>query len=208
MKIKDKASLTGFGILGILIFCMLCLPACATTDETYNYEGFSLNTIKNGTVKGDVYVSYGDKAGLTGTSYATNTFVTNFTNVPTSGVKWAELKVGVWGGSPARVGYAETKIDGTTLSTETLDITSLSNNVTCSGSGVYLIHYNCTDLVEANNDDGTITANVTAWPETSLGTARRLDSRIYGAVLIVVYENGNCYTQYWINQGDLNSRAT
>jgi hypothetical protein len=182
---------------------MLCAPACATTDPNYNYEGFPLTTVESGIVQGDVYVSCGDHAGLTGTSYATNTFITNFTNVPTSGVKYAELKVGVWGGSPARVGYAETKLNGTTLSTETLDITDLSNNVECSGSGVYLIHYNCTSQVQ-NLTSGTIEANVTAWPELGLGSTRRLDSRIYGAVLIVVYENGTSYTQYWINQGDLN----
>lgn len=200
-RMKDKKSL--YLVLGILISFMLCLPACATTDPNYNYEGFSLDTIKSGTVQGDVYVSCGDHAGLTGTSYATNTFITNFTNVPTSGVKWAELKVGVWGGAPGRVGYAQTKLNNTTLSTETLDITDLSDNVTCSGSGVYLIHYNCTDVVQ-NLNSGTITANVTAWPRTDLGDSRRLDSRIYGATLIVVYENGTSYTQYWINQGDLN----
>jgi len=200
-RMKDKMGL--FLGLGILILCMLCAPACAA----YNYEGYPIGTSNtSGIVKGDVYTSCGDKAGLndsTTWSYQQNTLVTNFTNVPTSGVKWAELKVGVWGGTTSRVGWAETKLNDTTLSNETLDITSLSSNVSCSGSGVYLIQYNCTDLVK-NLNNGVIKATVVATPRTDLGTSYRLDSRIYGAVLIVVYENGESYTQYWINQGNLN----
>lgn len=198
-RMKDKMGL--FLGLGILILCMLCAPACAA----YNYEGYPLETIEEGVVQGDVYVSCGDNAGLAGTSYATNTFITNFTNVPTSGVKWAELKVGVWGGSTSRVGWAETKLNGTTLSNETLNIgAGLSSNVNCSGSGIYLIQYNCTDLVKNDLTNGVIEATVVATPRNDLGASYRLDSRIYGAVLIVAYENGEEYTQYWINQGNLN----
>lgn len=204
MRTKDKTSLL-LG-LGILIFCMLCVPAFATTDDNYNYEGFALTTIKSG--NGDVYVSCGDNAGLAGTSYATNTFTTDFSNVPTSDIEWAELDVGVWGGAPGRVGYVYTTLNDNEDTyvlgggTEYLDIITLPDNVLCSGSGVYLVQYDCTNAIR-NLANADITANVTAWPETSLGTSRRLDSRIYGAVLTVVYNNGTS-NQYWINKGDLN----
>lgn len=191
--IKGKPSLLG---LGILMFCMLCAPACAH----YSYEGFPLDTIRSGT--GEVYVSCGDNAGLQGTSYQSNTFVTKFTNVPTGDVEWAELKVGVWGGSTSRVGRAEANLDGYSLFNETLraNSTVLSNNVDCSGSGIYLIHYNCTNLINQYgiNGDGNITATVTTTPGSPA-----LDGRVYGAVLIVAYNNGSS-SQYWINQGNLN----
>jgi len=204
LRMKDKTGL--FLGLGILILCMLCAPAYATTDSDYNYDGFPLTTIESGTVNGDVYVSAGDNAGLQGTAYATNTFITNFTDVPTDNISWAELKVGVWGGSPSRVGWAETSLNGTTLSNETLDIIDPALNgvnVSCCGSGIYLIHYDCTDVVN-NLNNGVIQARVVTQPNNGLGASRRLDGRVYGAVLIVVYEDGTSYTQYWINQGDLN----
>jgi len=207
-RMKDKKSL--YLVLGLLVFSMLCLPACATTDPNYSYHGFPLTTVESGIVQGDVYVNCGDHAGLNTTAwnYTTNTFITNFSNVPTENIKWAELKVGVWGGSPARVGYVNTTLsdNADTLAlgeTRYLDITNLPDDVSCAGSGVYLIAYNCTQEIQtlANSN---IKATVTAWPELGLGDNRRLDSRIYGAVLIVVYEDGTSYTQYWINQGDLN----
>lgn len=199
-RMKDKMSL--FLGLGILILCMLCAPACAA----YGYEGYPLATNESGVIQGDVYVSCGDHAGLNDTtwSYATNTFTTNFTNVPTSGVKFAELKVGVWGGSTSRQGWANTMLNGTTLSNETLSTgAGLSSYIDCSGSGLYVINYDCTDRVRALNN-GVINATIVANPRNDLGTSYRLDSRIYGAVLIVGYENGEEYTQYWINQGNLN----
>lgn len=201
MNTKIEKSL----LIGMLSIFMLCGMLCASTyafngeysyEGNYNYEGFPLETIENGTVQGDVYVSYGDNAGLQGTSYECNTFVTTFSNVPTSGIKWAEVKFGVWGGSTSRVGWAEAELEGQTLSNETLqaDSTVLSNNVSCCGSGVYMVYYNCTDQLQ--NNDGTITLTVNTTPGSPA-----LDGRVYGAVLIVVYESGDYYTQYWINQG-------
>lgn len=193
-RAKNKASL--YLGLGILMFCMLCIPASAG----YSYEGYPLETIKNGT--GEVYISYGDNVGRQGTSYAGTNFLTNFTSVPTSNVEWAELKVGVWGGSLSRVGWAEIKLDDYLLSNETLQANSLylSNNVSCCGSGVYLIHCNCTDLIQQTNinNDGVIKATVNTTPGSPA-----LDGRVYGAVLIIAYDDGS-YSEYWINQGNLN----
>jgi len=203
LRIKDKKSL--YLVLGILMFSMLCAPALATPGR-YGYEGFPLETVKDGTVQGDVYVSAGDNYGLNGSSwsYVPNTLITNFADVPTGNVVWAELKVGVWGGSITRVGSVDASLYNNTsstyaLGTKTLSTANPSDDVTGSGTGVWLACYNCTDAVNALNDGGYITANVT----TAQGNPA-LDGRIYGAVLIVVYENGTSYTQYWINQGNVN----
>lgn len=215
MKMKDKASLAGLGILGILIFCMLCAPACA---GRYDYNGYSLETIKNGTVKGDVYISYGDHAGFTDNLYPTsyyrdNMLVTNFTNVPTSGIQWAMLKVGVYGANTSRSGWMNASLSNSSATellegNKWLNVTPPSNLesynvINASGSVVYLVDYDVKSALE-NLSSSTIKATVNAWPETTWGDSYKLDSRIYGAVLIVVYESGDTYTQYWINEGNLN----
>ena len=203
-RMKDKMGL--FLGLGILILCMLCAPACAA----YNYNGYPVVTVEHGTVKGDVYVSYGDKAGFNNnnvtTYYTPHSLITNFSDVPTDGIVWAELKVGVWGAKTTREGFANAALsDGTNdsqLGMVYLNTTNPSSNVDCCGNGLYLIKYNCTDKFEDGTLNGPdITATINAWPDTSLASTYWLDSRIYGAVLIVAYEDGNCYTQYWINQG-------
>jgi hypothetical protein len=209
LKIKTKTSF--YLVLGILMFCMLCVPALA---GKYNYDGYSLETIKNGTVKGDVYISNGYHAGFTDNLYPTsyyvkNRLVTNFTNVPTSGIKWAMLKVGVYGANTSRSGSMNASLsNGATTELlegdKWLSVTPPSNLasvdvVNASGSVVYLVDYD----VKANLErlaSSTITATVNTTPDTNLG----LDGRIYGAVLIVVYESGDTYTQYWINEGNLN----
>lgn len=211
-RMKDKKSL--YLVLGILMFSMLCAPALA---GRYDYNGYPLETIKNGTVRGDVYISYGDHAGFTDNLYPTsyyrdNKLVTNFTNVPTSGIQWAMLKVGVYGANTSRSGWMNASLsDG--VDTELLEgnkwlnVTPPSNLaanvINATGTGVYLVDYDVKSALE-NLSSSDITATVNAWPDTTWGTRYALDSRVYGAVLIVVYETGETYTQYWINEGNLN----
>lgn len=212
-KIRTKNKSSVYLVLGVLLFCMLCAPALA---GRYDYDGYSLETIKNGTVKGDVYINYGDHAGFTDNLYPTsyyrdNMLVTNFTNVPTSGIQWAMLKVGVYGANTSRSGWMNASLNNILLDENNnpdkhLSVTPPSNLdsvdiVNASGSVVYLIDYDVTDVLEELNSP-TITATVNTWPDTS--PLLPFDGRIYGAVLIVVYENGETYTQYWINEGDLN----
>ncbi|AKJ38403.1 DUF3344 domain-containing protein [Methanosarcina barkeri] len=204
-RIKDKMGL--FLGLGILMFSMLCAPAFALGGE-YNYEGYPLQTIENGTLKGDVYISAGDNCGLNDSSWSKqpNTLITNFTDVPTSGIEWAELKVGVWGGSRNYAGWVTASLNNNTSSSIPVGTSNLyrydpSPNATGCGSIVWLANYTCTDVVQnlTAGDTSTITANVTAWQNST-----KFDGRIYGSVLIVGYESGDCYTQYWINQDLLN----
>lgn len=198
-------------VLGILMFCMLCAPVLAK----YDYNGSSLETIKSGIVKGDVYISSGDKSGFNNnnvsTYYTPHSLITNFTNVPKGDdIEWAELKVGVAGANTSRIGWVNTTLSGTggeyALGQYELNVSVLPDNmdanVTCCGTGIYLINYTCTDQLK-NINSNAITATVRTWPKTPTATIG-LDCRIYGAYLIVVYKNGTCYTQYWINQGELN----
>lgn len=213
LRMKDKKSL--YIVLGILMFSMLCAPALA---GRYDYDGYSLDTIKNGTVQGDVYVSYGNQAGfydnLYNSYYRDNGLVTNFTNVPTSGIQWAMLKVGVYGANTSRSGWMNASLSNSNNDIELLEgdkwlnVTPPSNLdsvdiVNASGTGIYLVDYDVKSALE-NLSDSSITATINTWPDTTWGDDYKLGSRVYGAVLIVVYEGGDTLTQYWINEGNLN----
>lgn len=190
-------------LIGMFSITLLCGMLCASALAAYNYDGYSLVTNESGTIKGDVYVSSGSNAGLQGTSYESNIFVTTFSDVPTSGIKWAELKIGVWGGSASREGFANATLSSSagsyTFADVNLNTNNPSSNVDCCGNGLYLIKYNCTGLSPMGSN--SITATINTWPDYTLANTSWLDSRVYGAILIVVAEDGNCYTQYWINQG-------
>jgi hypothetical protein len=196
LKIKTKTSF--YLVLGILMFCMLCVPALA---PAYNYNGYPLVTVANGTVKGDVYVNCGDNYGLVPSSSPAipHTFITNYTNVPNgNNIKWAELKIGVWGGTRTYRGLVNTTLSGTNdvvLGNETLDTSSIPSNIYEAGSGVWMICYDCTDELK-DISAGSITAKIDTKQIDS-----GFDGRVYGATLIIVYEDGSSYTQYWINQG-------
>jgi hypothetical protein len=193
---------------------MLCAPALAA----YNYNGSSLTTVESGTVKGDVYICSGDKAGFNNNAlptsyYVNNSLVTNFTNVPNKdNIKWAELKVGVAGANTSRSGWVNVDLSPNggspvSLGTKYLccpPLTGCSDGVDASGTGVYLVKYDCTaQLQNESINNGAITATVNTWPN-STASSLPFDGRIYGAVLIVVYKGGDCYAQYWINQGNMN----
>lgn len=210
-RMKDKMGL--FLGLGILILCMLCAPACAA----YSYNGSSLETIKNGTVQGDVYVSSGNNTGLQGTSYQPNTFVTTFTNVPCScKVKWAELKFGVWGGSTTRYGFANATLGDSNdvyyneaFPDVSLNVSTIDPEVKGCGSAIYSVSYNLTNVLQNQSNcsqclGSDVTATIKTWQDTNKPSNQQLDGRVYGAVLVVVYECGDTYTQYWINQDLLN----
>jgi len=194
-RMKDKMGL--FLGLGILILCMLCAPALAD----YNYEGSPLVTVQNGI--GDVYVNCGDHAGLNDTtwSYKQNTFVTNFTDVPTENITWAELKFGVWGGNQTYEGWANTTLSSASTDT-VLDNRSISRSspnppVVGCGNGCWLLHYECTDeLIALDSSTIKVTVNTNQ-------ISPKFDGRVYGAVLIVAYDDGSS-SQYWINQGNVN----
>lgn len=192
---KNKVDLY-FG-LGILMFCMLCMPASAG----HSYEGYPLETIKYGT--GEVYISCGDYAGLS--SYVSpttpHTYLTNFTDVPTENIEWAELKFGVWGGNQTYTGWANTTLSNATsdivIGNQILSTTASYPPVLGCGNGCWLVCYDCTDdLIDLSSSTINLTVDTN---QISSG----FDGRVYGAVLIVVYNNSSS-SQYWVNQGNVN----
>jgi len=165
------------------------IPASAD----YNYDGIpftdKLDEVKHGTVDGSVYVDGGHGVGP---SPYTQSF-----NIPEGEVKWAQLYVGVWGGSEVKTGYIDVTFNNEELESLKLEGEADTNsNVYCSGHGVYWIYYKVTD----DTTSGPIDAVVT--------TSGDIDGRVYGVVLVAVIkeEDGTDApeVQYWINEGNVN----
>ena len=174
----------------ILVMLSLTVPP-ASAD--YNYDGVpftdQLDGVKQGIIKGGVYVDGGHGVGP---SPYTQSF-----NVPEGEVKWAQLYVGVWGGSEVKTGSVAVTYNNEELATLELEGEADTNsNVYCSGHGVYWIYYKVTD----NTTSGPIDAVVS--------TSGDIDGRVYGVVLVAVIkeEDGTDApeVQYWINEGNVN----
>jgi hypothetical protein len=171
----------------VLACLFLCTPALAD----YNFDGFPVVTRTNGTVNGGVFIG---SVGWTG-EYA---LLSASFNVPDGTVKWACLYTGIWGGNPTNTGWVNVTFNGIydenglgPIHLEGEDDTN--PNVWGSGCGKYWMWYNVTDLTNAG--------------QTNIGTTSKIngsiDGRIYGIVLVVVYEGGDNPQdiQYWINDG-------
>ncbi len=65
------------------------MPAMAA----WQFDGWEVKTMENGSINGDVFISYGDKSGL-----ASSPYTSNF-NVPAGAENYSRLYVGVWGGT-------------------------------------------------------------------------------------------------------------
>ncbi|MCD4767177.1 MAG: DUF3344 domain-containing protein [Methanosarcinales archaeon] len=173
----------------VLVILSFTVPP-ASAD--YNYDGVpftdQLDGIKQGIVKGGVYVDGGHGIGP---SPYTQSF-----NVP-EGVTWARLYVGVWGGNEEKTGSIAVTFNSEELETLELEGEADTNsNVYCSGHGVYWIVYDVTE----NQATGSVDAVVT--------TSGTIDGRVYGVVLVAVIkeEDGTDAqeVQYWINEGNVN----
>lgn len=179
-----------------MLSIVLCLSAVMAT-ASYNFDGFSLNTISSGSVYGGVFVSYGDKSGLGSTPYTTNY------NLPAGNVKWGRLYVGVWGGNEGNTGWVNTTLNNIVVGNTFLAGTGDTNptysggtNVYSSGNGVWWVSYNVKDNI-------TMGAINTATARTS----GIIDGRVYGIVLTAAYndtDGAGLMTQYWINEGNVN----
>ncbi|KAF5420558.1 MAG: Serine protease, subtilase family, partial [Candidatus Methanocomedens sp.] len=171
----------------ILVMLSFTVPP-ASAD--YNYDGVpftdQLDGVKQGIIKGGVYMDGGH--GVSPSPY-----IQSF-NVPESTVKWAQLYVGVWGGSEVKTGTVAVTFNNEELETLELEGEADTNpNVYCSGHGVYWIVYDVTK----NQATGPVDAVVT--------TSGDIDGRVYGVVLAAVYEDPcGQEVQYWINEGNVN----
>jgi len=193
-KIHDSRKIKLNIFLSCVVIAVLVLLSTPPTVADYNFDGVpftdQLDEVKHGTVDGSLYVDGGHGVGK---SPYTQSF-----NVPEGEVKWAQLYVGVWGGSETKKGYIDVTFNGEELG-ETLKLegeADTNSNVYCSGHGVYWIYYKVTD----NTTSGPIDAVVT--------TSGTIDGRVYGVVLVaVIEEEGGTdvpEVQYWINEGNVN----
>jgi len=179
-------------VAGTLILFMYISPCLAT----YNFEGTpeqdELVETTSGTVKGGLYVDGGDGLGQT-------PYVQEF-NVPGDSVKWARIYVGVWGGKETNTGTLDLSVNGKEF--ESLELEGIEDKgddeaqnpaIYCAGHGVYWVAY----------DAGTNLSNGPVTVEARTGG--KIDGRIYGIVLVAVYEDKEGQdTKYWVEEGNIN----
>lgn len=174
-----------FAIGMIWLTCMICLimPAVAV----YNFDGIQLENVRHETINGGIYVDGGH--GLSASPYTQT-----FTNVPSGNIKYAKLYVGVWGGNADYTGTIETTINDENLGIKSLDGQEDTNpEVYVSGYGVYWVPYDVKNKI--NPGSNTVIAT----------TGGDIDGRIYGIVLVAVYEDpSQPQIEYWINEGNEN----
>ncbi|MDD4498477.1 MAG: DUF3344 domain-containing protein [Methanosarcinaceae archaeon] len=181
---------------------MILLINISPCLATYNFEGVPdnsrLNEITSGSIKGGLYVDAGDEKGLSITPY-----VEEF-QVPGKSVKWARVYVGVWGGTEAKYGTLDLTVNGKEFDTVDLEGTADPGDgpgqnpaIYCSGHGIYWVAY----------DMGT---NVSTGPvKVEAETGGTIDGRVYGIVLVAVYEDDNGQeTKYWVEEGNINLHGT
>ena len=184
-------------VMSALIIAAVLAAFGAPAAADYAFDGYDVKNIVNGTVQGGVFVKYGDHAGLE--TAKRSPYLTNY-SLPGGTVKWARLYVGIWGATEDRTGWVNTTFNGHWEGNVSLNRSedtatySSGTNVYGSGCGVWTVSYNCTDNVTM---DDTNTANVS--------TFGGIDGRVYGIVLVVVYENSSLpKVQYWVNEGNVN----
>ena len=167
-----------------------CLVFCTSASANYNFDGFSVVTRVNGTVNGGVFI---DGVGWTGATALTGNF-----DAPDGDIKWARLYTGIWGGNPYNSGWVNATFNGiydrNGLGPIHLQGKEDTNpNVWCSGCGKYWMWYDATNLTRAGQINTAKVSKING----------SLDGRVYGIVLVVVYEGGANPKdiQYWINDG-------
>ncbi len=175
--------------IGIVL--ILTMPAMAA----WNFDGWEVKTLESGSIKGDVFVSYGDKSGIDRSPYTSNF------NLPGGTEKYSRLYVGVWGGTETKTGTLSTVLNDNDLDkieiggkSDTNPIYSTGTNVYGRGNGVWWVSYN-------------VTGNVTmgAANSATATTGGTIDGRVYAIMLVTVYDSpSEPEIQYWINEGSVN----
>lgn len=219
-KLGGETMKKRFLTMSIVMLAVIVTAFSAPASAYWAFDGYELKTMTNGTIQGDVYVGGGHGAPtLVNNENPENPYNQTF-EVPGAvgsngeNVTWARLYVGVWGGTETDCGWLNVTFTNNTGTPTTLDNVSLGfPETTCdgdqddnpvynttvtsaynSGHGCWLVALNCT----SNVTSGTNTANAT----TIGGT---IDGRVYGIVLVVVYENtSSAKVQYWVNEGNVN----
>ena len=185
---KGKTTCLTIGVTIALVF--LITPTMAY----YNFSGWPVVSRTNGTVNGGVFIDYEPWDGSKDLSLSTL--------VPNGTVRVAYLYTGIWGGTENYHGWVNVTFNNVTdcngLGPVHLQGKNDTNqHVWCTTHGKHWMFYNVTNLTDA----GIVN---TVRVRKNNETAGAFDGRVYGIILIVVYEGGDNpkNTQYWINDGN------
>ena len=208
-------------VMSAVIIASVLVAFSAPAAAVYDFDGYELKNMVNGTIQGDVYVGgghgcpdliYGQGPPHSAEEPYNQTFeVPDEAGSNGENVTWARLYVGIWGTTKYGWGWLNvtftnntgnptilknitcgggTPLRGDYDNTPVYDPTNSSYNTGC---GVWMVAINCTNNVTS----GTNTVNAS----TATGS---WDSRVYGIVLVVVYENSSsAKVQYWVNEGNV-----
>jgi hypothetical protein len=164
-------------------------------SSSYNFNGFPVTTRTNGTVHGGVFIDYEPWAG--------SETLNGAFDVPNGDIKWAYLYTGIWGGTERYEGWVNVTFSGDSTNNNLGPIwlrgqNDTNPNVWCSGHGKHWMYYNVTNLTNAGSTNIATVSKINA-----TDPAGNFDGRVYGIVLVVVYEGGDNPKdlRYWINDG-------
>jgi hypothetical protein len=187
---KMQKKQLALGVVIALVVVVVITPASAN----YNFSGWPLETRANGTVNGGVFIDYVPWNGSKDMSLASV--------VPNGTVKWAYLCTGFWGGTENYKGWVNVIFNGVSdrngLGPIQLEGKDDANpNVWCTTHGKYWLFYNVTDLVNAGAANTVRARKINA-------TYGAFDGRVYGIILVVIYEGGDDpkTIQFWLNDGN------
>jgi subtilase family serine protease len=185
MKINPAKTILLFTIsLSLLVPIPIALAS-------YSYESIPFAPDAQGTLRGEVYIGGGHGLGF-------SPYSQNF-DVPEGSVRWARLYIGVWGGTGDYEGWIQPEFNGQKL--EQLQLAGINDeneNVYCSGHGVYWVAYDVSNVTKSGENSVDIL--------TSAGEpGKKIDGRIYGAVLAAACENPEApMVSYQIQTGNIN----
>ena len=169
-------------LLSLSLFQLLIIPSRAS----YNFDGYPLTWYVYGKIHGDVYVDGGH--GLDATPYD------ELYSIPSgNNITWAAVFIGIWGGTEYNTGWIEAYVNASSLGLQQINgINDDNSNVFGSAHGVYLVVYNITSHVKLNK---TI--------EISVNTGGSYDGRVYGIVLVIVFNASERVTKFCIGYGNV-----
>jgi NADH:ubiquinone oxidoreductase subunit K len=176
------------GIVLVLALALFVSPGQAL----YDFEGFPLKTTAQGQVDGKVL-----QFTILGLQNSPRTL--EFDVPDGAEIQWARTYVGVWGGTPRYTGWVQVSANDKDMGQVKLyGQDDKTQNVWCTGYGVYWTAWDTTKLVK--NGHNAITATTSqGLPES------KLDGRIYGMTTVIVVKTpGGADTRYWILEGNTN----
>jgi len=172
-----------------LLTALLLAPPCSAL---YDFDGFPLKTVSQGQVDGKVL-----QFTILGLQDSPRTL--EFDIQDGARIQWARTYVGIWGGTPKYTGWVQVSANSQDMGQVKLyGQDDKTQNVWCTGYGVYWAAWDTTNLVK--NGHNTITATTSQGQPES-----KLDGRIYGMTTVVVVKTPDgADTRYWILEGNTN----